>query len=605
MEKILIYDIETKTFGRPDPKKDELKVFGAYSYITNKYYCTTSYNDIKKLLDNHDIIVGFNSLTYDNGVLQRYFKEYFNSNKYEEYFFKNKINIDLFKIFKQRANIMKTKKGMLGDLLMSYSLDFITQTLDLVKDDGKIKTFNYDLLKKDSWTTEEVKTIKEYTLRDIEITKKLYEWCEDYFSGFKDFISEYDVRNKKYLTSAPSVFAYKAICKSLDWEEKYSDNYVKESYGGGYVSYPAGEEFSGDIYVLDFNSLYPHIMIQCNLYSPKKDGWNGGKFKVEGYYNNEHLGEVEKLLKHFYNLRLEYKKNKDNREYTIKIIINTIYGLLGNGSFANLYNNTSAADCTRLGRQWVKLARKKFRDAGFDIIYTDTDSVYIRNKNEDKTKMLQVKDEIIKEIKDNVPFPQNTFDMGVDDEISNIWFFKGQNKVSDDESELDEDDFINKPKGLMKKNYIYVTKDNRVVYKNLGVKKKSTSALTRKIFRDYLIPKIIEERKVKFSKSYFFNLIKEILSQDISLAKIRYQVKRPDEYKSKTSIQYQIAKKYGSGIHFMIKNTKTGVGEDKKYCTIEEFKKNNMSVHDLDYDVFWSELGYFIKDEKMDLSNFF
>ena len=53
-------------------------------------------------------------------------------------------------------------------------------------------------------------------------------------------------------------------------------------------------------------------------------------------------------------------------------------------------------------------------------------------------------------------------------------FFKGKNKDDkDSDSEMDEQDFIDKPKGLLKKNYIYVTQDDRVVIKNLGIKKKS------------------------------------------------------------------------------------------------------------------------------------
>ena len=38
-----------------------------------------------------------------------------------------------------------------------------------------------------------------------------------------------------------------------------------------------------------------------------------------------------------------------------------------------------------------------------------------------------------------------------------------EKESEDDIAEMDEDDFINKPKGFIKKNYIYVTKDNRVI----------------------------------------------------------------------------------------------------------------------------------------------
>ncbi len=504
-----------------------------------------------------------------------------------------------------RAGAMKIDKGMLGDLLMSYSLDFISQTIGIVKNNGKIKDFDYMLLNKDSWSKEEKENIKEYTLKDIEVTKKMYDWLENYFEGFKPFLKEEDNKKKDYLTIPISVFAYKSICKAMNWQEEYAKKNHHTSYGGGYVAYPAGEHFSGNIYCLDFNSLYPSIMHQCNIYSPvaySNDGdeaiktcWTGNnKFKVEGCYDTRQQGKVEKLLKEWYEQRLIWKKQRDPREYSIKIIINTIYGLLGNEAFKHIANPISAGDVTRIGRQWVKLSRTRFKEAGYEVIYTDTDSVYIIDKVNDKEKMLKVKDKIIQEIKENIPFPYENFDMGVDDEISDMWFFKGGIKDKDTDDEMDEMDFENKSKGFMKKNYIYRTIDGKVKVKNLGVRKKSTSALTRKIFWDYLIPKISQERKVKFPKEYFVEVIDEILKKDIKTAAKRFQVAPLETYKLDGQLQAQIAKEYGPGIHFLIRNKRIGIGKGVKYCTIDEFISSKLTTKDLVLTGIWKELAYFI-----------
>lgn len=602
--KILIYDIETKTYGRPNPTKDKIVVFGCYSYITNKYYYLTNLEDIKTIIEKHKFLVGFNNIQYDNMVIYNNgLKDIININKYGDARVKYKINIDLMQIIKQRASAMKIKEGMLGDLLMSYSLDYITKLLGLVDDNsGKIKDFDYDILNKESLNDEDKKYIIDYLKRDLDVTKKLYEWLENYFEGFKYFVNEKDIENKNYLTSSISVFTYKAICKELGIEEEYDNNIEHESYGGGYVSYPAGEEFEGDIYALDYNSLYPHIFAQCNLFSPSNEGWNGNNFfKVKGIYNDKILGEIEKLLMKFYKLRLEYKKNKDPREYSVKIIINTSYGIVGNPSFKHLYNPVGASDCTRLGRQWTLLARRLFREAGFEILYTDTDSVYIKIKPDEKQKMLEVKNNIIKTIKDNIPFPCDTFDMGIDDEISHMWFFKGKGDMKEESNEdftYDDDDFVNKHLGLMKKNYIYLTKDGRVVYKNLGVKKKSTSQLTRHIFREILIPKIKEDKVVKWERSFFEQIIKKLLEDDLYLAATRYKVNEFSTYKNPSQLQAQIAKQYGSGVHNLIKNKKIGVGIGSRYCSVDEFKQNGLKIEDIDLSNVWSELGYFIKEEK-------
>jgi len=594
----LLYDIETQTFGKPDPTKDKTKIFGCFSYKTGKPYMLKTREDIQRMINAHKVLVGFNNLNYDNVILER-----------EGIKLKYKIIVDLRSIFLKRAGIMKIKEGMLGDLLMMYSLDFITKTLGIVnKEEGK-KEIDYNVFRKENWTPEETKEILEYTKRDIEVTKKLYEWVENYFEVFKPFLNEDDIRKKKYLTTDPAGFAYKALCHAMGWKEEYAKDVKSISIAGGYVAYPAGEKFEGDIYCLDFNSLYAHIMIQCNLYGRVKHDmglieedrkkWGGDNiWKVNGTYYADELSKVCKLLKKWYADRLVYQKNKDRREYGYKIILNIIYGILNNARYVHTYDSISGGDCTGIGRQWIKYSRKKFREAGYIVIYSDTDSDYLLDPFKDKERMLKVKDKIINDIKKSVPFPQDTFDMGIDDEIKFMFFFKGGSKEDrDSDKEMDKDDFINKPKGFMKKNYIYVTKDNKVVIKNLGIRKKSNSPLSRKIFWEYLVPKI-KEGQIKFSKTFIKNLITKLLEEDFTLITLRKDVGDYKQYESTSpnGLPAQISKKYGIGIHFLIPNLKKiGVGKGKSYCTVEEFKENKLKIEDIDLTNVWKELDYFIK----------
>jgi len=211
--------------------------------------------------------------------------------------------------------------------------------------------------------------------------------------------------------------------------------------------------------------------------------------------------------------------------------------------------------------------------------------------------MNNVKEQIINDIKKSVPFPQDTFDMGIDDEIKYMYFFENSAKVSqENDEELDEDDILNKSKNLMKKNYIYVTKDDKVKIKNLGLNKKSNSALSKEIFWKYLVPEI-KKGEILFTKTYIKNIINELLEKDISLALMRKEVGEFEQYvKAPTSLPAQISKKYGSGIHFLIHNLKRiGIGKGKFYCKIDEFKANNMKVQDIDLSNVWQELHYFIK----------
>jgi len=464
-------------------------------------------------------------------------------------------------------------------------------------------------------------------------------------------------------------FGYKTDCHAMKWEPIYNksfDDKVKRP-GGGYVSYPAVEEYKAEIIdeekgiykdiivELDFSSLYPHIMMMANLHSRNKDntGWHGGKlFTTKGYYNDKEMSGLGKLLRKWYFLRLYYKQKGvledgtifkykdagkyigkkhltiphddgvfdfktisidekeverlknvkyDNKEYTIKILINLQYGILYHPYYQLVYDAIAGDDCTGLGQQFIKYGRKVFREAGYPIIYTDTDSWYFVDVFNNKEKYLKLKDKVIEDIKSSMPFPQITFDADVDAEIKYMFFFKG-NKSEDKESDLnmDEDDIINKSKGLMKKNYIYVETNNKLTIKNLGIRKKNISAISKEIFWKHLVPQIKSKGKIKFSPVEIENLMRRLLKENLELAYMRKEVAPLAAYsKSKTGIQAQISKAYGPGIHFLIPNKRgIGIGKKIKYCSVEEFNKYNMDIGDIDFNNFWKELNYFIKEIK-------
>lgn len=506
---------------------------------------------------------------------------------------------------------MKVKDGLLADLLMEFSLDFITQTIGVADEESGKLDLDYKILRKEiqDWTDEERKDIITYTKRDVELTKKLYEWVEEFFSISKDFLVKEDVEKKRYLTDSIAKVTYKAICKAMNVIPKYGKTYVSDEHAlGGYVAYPKEEMVKDTIYCLDWNSLYPHAIIQANLLGRQKTNdermvWQGGgKWFTHGKYYSDKLSPMGELLRQWYKQRLEYKKVGDRREYMIKIFLNTISGLMENPYYELVYDMIARKDCTGLGRQWTIYARKRFRDEGYNVIYTDTDSVYVVDVYNDKDKILKLKDSIAEEIKSTLPFPQETFGLGVDDEIKYMFFFKGKQqeakKFEKNDFMEDSDDMINRMKGLMKKNYIYVTQEGKVKVKNLGIRKKSITPLTKKIFWEYLVPQIKEKGEIKFNKTYLYNLIQKLLQEDITLVALRKSVGPYEEYEktSPTGIQAQIAKQYGSGIHFLIPNTANiGVGKGRKLCTLEEFKRYKLNLGHVDLTNVWKELGYFIK----------
>lgn len=210
------------------------------------------------------------------------------------------------------------------------------------------------------------------------------------------------------------------------------------------------------------------------------------------------------------------------------------------------------------------------------------------------------------------------FKLQLDEELTDFFFIKDKkaNLTKIENNFLDDDDkeMIRKKEFYLKKNYLMITTKGKVKYKNLIVKKKSTSTLTRKIFFDILVPKIAQEHRMKFSESYISFLVNDLLSKDISLATFRYAVKPTNVYKNDSQLQAQISKIYGPGIHFMIPISKEvydenhnilTAGKDKKYISIENFEKYKLKITDINLENVWAELAYFIKDSQSTLSSFF
>lgn len=258
----------------------------------------------------------------------------------------------------------------------------------------------------------------------------------------------------------------------------------------------------------------------------------------------------------------------------------TIYGISGAPKFSSVYNINTASDCTLSVREWLKYARKVFIEKGYNVLYSDTDSVYLEDIFGDEEKMLSIKDEIITYIKASVPFPQKTFDMTVDERIKAMWFFKDKNGK------------------FKKKHYAYITKENKLKVKGIAIVKSNSSELSKLIVKQ-LSNQMLDNCDIKITKDVIDRMMREEIEKDISIIQTEYKVHDANDYKSKTCIQMDILNKYGPGTHHLIRNKRIGVGKGVKYCTIKEAK--NFSYNDLDLSRIWNELDPFIKKSQVTL----
>lgn len=588
-QKILIFDIETDS---TDIDSAELKYFGAYSYIKGTRHYIKGASDeslewIKEAVKNHDVIVGFNCKKFDIPILNKY-----------GIVFVGKVIIDLWEVLSEPKLDMKTKvrtggKGrgqFMGLRLNSWSLANIVKALNL----GEYKTegFDYSILRKNKWTQEEEASIIEYLAQDITITKRLFEYTNQFFYPLTDHLSDKNVNRFTYITASIASVAYKVMCHEAGLEEEYGEG-ESEEYEGGYVRYPTKKKHIGPVVAFDFRSLYPSIYRGFNLASPAPYTYTGSMFsgnsmfQIKGRYIGDKQGKIEQVLGKLFGLRKVYKANNDNREYLIKIIINAFYGITPKPTFKNVYSPHGAEDCTYIGRTMIKYAADMFNQRGFEVLYGDTDSVYVALHNKTKEEAIALANELTKHFLANMPFPHDDFGLALDAEIKAIFFFQ-----NDDET-------------FKKKNYIYIKKDDKIKIMGLPIIKSNASKIATTVLDKHLKKQILTKMDIEFPRKYLEQVIFYELEKDLGLAIQTYKVREATFYeKNPSSLYAQVAGKYGSGTFDLIPNDRIGVGKDKKYCTVEEFQENKLSVRSIDLSTTWSNLEPFIKNEQMTLGEY-
>lgn len=146
---------------------------------------------------------------------------------------------------------------------------------------------------------------------------------------------------------------------------------------GGYVfdSLPGLYE---NVLVLDFKSLYPSI-IRTFFIDPMGLAQPGDN-PVPGFFDaqfsrSDHI--LPGLITELWQAR-DKAKSESNAALSqaIKIIMNSFYGVLGS-SGCRFHSQQLASSITRRGHEIITLSRDKIEEHGLQVIYGDTDSLFV------------------------------------------------------------------------------------------------------------------------------------------------------------------------------------------------------------------------------------
>ena len=295
--------------------------------------------------------------------------------------------------------------------------------------------------------------------------------------------------------------------------EVTNDAVIKDKkYRGGLVVEPK-EGIHFDVTVMDFASLYPSIIKVKNLsYETVRCSHTECKKNMIPQTNHwvctKKNGLTSVLIGSLRDLRVNYYKtmsknqnltNEERQLYTVvaaalKVILNASYGVMGAQIFP-LYFLPAAEATTATGRHIILDTIEKCRELNVDVLYGDTDSIFVKNPTEQQMQT------IINQAKNN---------HGVELEVEKEYRYV---VLSD-----------------RKKNYLGVTKNGKVDVKGLTGKKSHTPAFIKSLFYDLLdiLAEVKTTDEFENAKSKISSKIAEcsrkIQAKEIPLSELAFNV---------------------------------------------------------------------------------
>ncbi|MCH9041404.1 MAG: DNA-directed DNA polymerase I [Thaumarchaeota archaeon] len=384
---------------------------------------------------------------------------------------KKGVHLDLYRTFSNRAfqiyvfsqkytnfSLNSVSKALIGKEKIDYGLEFdqltLYQTANYCYNDAlltyELTSFNNDLLMN---MLVIIARIGRMPIDDV-ARMGVSQWIRSLFY--------YEHRKRNYLIPKREELERRS-------EGVLSDAVIKDKkFRGGLVIDPK-EGIHFDVVVMDFASLYPSIIKVRNISyetvrCPHEDCKRNTIPQTNHWTCSKKNGLASMIIGSLRDLRVNYYKSLSKKEsltdeqrqqysvisQALKVILNASYGVMGAEIFP-LYFLPAAEATTAIGRHTILETIKKCEEIGIEVLYGDTDSLFIKKPTEEQIQ------QVIEQAKK---------DHGVDLEVDKTYRYCVLSK--------------------RKKNYLGVTKDGKVDVKGLTGKKSHTPPFIKKLFYDLL-----------------------------------------------------------------------------------------------------------------------
>lgn len=436
----LYYDIETDD-------TDKKIVIGGHRIVSfaaidskgKKYFATLdNFTDeaeeklllkFARLAKKYDILLGWNTSEFDKRYIQIRMDKY----NIPSWFFREVANYDLLKRFRHIFRF--------DSHIKSFSLDYVSKHF---LDKGKIEHTEKII---ELWKNNPEK-LKEYNIEDCILVKELddklgvsdmmirqCQWCKVPPSkfGLYSIIDSYILRKAhsigEYCPTSMTAIQERDKKNSQTHENPSDTSTEKSKYTGAAVLDPKIGKYD-NVYTFDFKGLYPSMMRTSNIgydslryvaddnciinpgtsKTPRKSG------AIIPTFFDKKKSVINLAISDLITKRTEYKDlklkmieegtNKGRHwervvsdEIIVKELANSTYGIMGL-EYGRYYSVDIAESITLFGQWCLEFAKSFFQKHNYDVIYGDTDSVFVSTGKEklDTEKYLKMFHEELREI---------------------------------------------------------------------------------------------------------------------------------------------------------------------------------------------------------------
>ena len=498
------------------------------------------------------------------------------------------------------VDIYRFIRSVFSQYLQSESLGLGEVAGELIGETKK----DFDFSRLNKMTGNDWEDFISYNLHDARVTYKLFEKIWPDMQEFSNLIKDplFDLTRNSMSANVENYVIqnldrFDEIAEKRPMPNEIAKRRSRPAFEGAFVLEPKPGLYE-NIVMFDFTSMYASVIVSYNL---SKSTFSNGRFlKKKGFFPIL----LEEIIEHRKAHKREYARNPSGmlraRSNAYKLLANAAYGYQAFFG-ARYYCYEAAAATARFARENIRSTIKGIEKRGYEVIYSDTDSIAFLRKAASRKKIK----ELLSEINASLP---GIMELDLEDFYSRGIFVSPRSK-----------------QGGAKKKYALISEDGRVKIRGFETVRRDWCKLARKV-QSKIIGEILRTGSEVSSLKILKKTIDDLKSGGVARAEllIKTQIKKPiRDYVSKgphviaaekmkkkgksvvpgTIIEYFIGKK-----NYKKKKISDGVflpDEDAEY-DVDYYLRNQIlpAVENI-FDVFGLDVSEIIDgDKQMGLSDF-